>query len=207
MDFFTAVTTQATVKRYEKKDVDDKLIGVILHMANYADSAGNLQGWEFIVVRSPEIKKQLHKAALKLDVVKDAPVDIVVCADLKKFSLKYEERGEYLYSIEDTAGAITIMMLTAQILGLGTNWIRAFDEQDVKQILGLPNDIRPVGIITLGYPLEKTEKKNVKPFEYMTSSEQFKKKYDISYMFQTGPKEDAFKPVVNQIIDKLKKDK
>ncbi len=205
MDFFNAVITQGTVKRYEKKEVDDKLIGVILYMANHADSAGNLQGCEFIVVRDLEVKKRLHKAALKLDVVKDAPVDIVVCADLKKFSLKYEERGEYLYSIQDTAGAITIMMLTAQILGLGTNWIRAFDEQDVKTALGLPNELRPVGIITLGYPLEKASKKKLKEFEHMTSLDQFKKKYDISYLFQIGPKEEVFKPIVNQIIDKLKK--
>lgn len=205
MDFFSAVTTLGPVKKYEKKEVDDKLIGVILYMANHADSAGNLQGWEFIVVRDFEVKKQLHKAALKLDVVKDAPVDIVVCADLKKFSLKYEERGEYLYSIQDTAGAITIMMLTAQLLGLGTNWIRAFDEHDVKTALGLPNELRPVGIITLGYPFEKTQKKNLKEFEHMTSLDQFKKKYDASYLFQIGPKEEVFKPIVNQIIDKLKK--
>lgn len=205
MDIFDAITTQGTVKRYEKREVDDKLIGVILYMANHADSVGNLQGWEFIVVRDPEIKKQLHKSALKLDVVKDAPVDIVVCADLKKFSLKYDERGEFLYSIQDTANAITIMMITAQILGLGTNWIRAFDEQGIKQTLGLPNDIRPFGIITLGYPLEKTGKRNLKPFEHMTSLDMFKRKYDVSYMFQIGPKEEVFKPIVNQIIDKMKK--
>lgn len=207
MDFFNAVTTLGTVKKYEKREVDDKLIGVILHMANYADSAGNLQGWEFIVVRDPEVKKRLYKASLKLDVVRDAPVDIVVCADLKKYSLKYDERGEYLYSLQDTAGAINIMMITAQLLGLGTNWIRAFDEQDIKQTLGLPNELRPVGIITLGYPLEKSEKKNLKPFEYMTSIDMFRKKYDISYLFQVGPTEEAFKPIVNQIIDKLKKRK
>lgn len=204
MDFFNAITTQGTVKKYEKKEVDDKLIGVMLYMANHADSVGNLQGWEFIVVRDPEVKKHLHKAALKLDVVKNAPVDIVVCADLKKFSLKYEERGEYLYSIQDTAGAITVMMITAKILGLETNWIRAFDEQDIKQTLGLPNDLRPVGIITVGYPFEKSGKKSLKPFESMTSLDMFKRKYDISYLFQTGPKEEVFKPIVNQIIDKLK---
>lgn len=205
MDFFNAVTSQGTVKKYEKKEVDDKLIGVILYMANYADSVGNIQGWDFIVVRDQEVKNQMHKAAFKLDVVKDAPVSIVVCADLKKFSLKYEERGEYLYSIQDTAGAVTIIMLTAQILGLGTNWIRAFDEKEMKQILSLPNEVRPMGIVTLGYPAIKTERKKPRNFEYMTWIDQFKRKYDISYMFQIGPKEEVFKPVVNQIIDKLKK--
>ena len=207
MDFFNAVTSLAAVKRYEKKEVDDKLIGVILYMANHADSAGNLQGWEFIVVRDPEVKKMLHKAALKLDVIQDAPVDIVVCADLKKYSLKYDERGEYLYSLQDTAGTIAIIMVTAQILGLGTNWIRAFDENDIKAALGLPNELRPVGIITLGYPLEKPAKRKIKPFEYATWIDQFKRKYDLSYLFQIGPKEEVFKPIVNQIIDKLKKEK
>ncbi|MBI2546984.1 MAG: nitroreductase family protein [Candidatus Aenigmarchaeota archaeon] len=205
MDYFNAVTTQSTTKKYEKKGVEDKVIGVVLYMANHAESVGNLQGWEFIVVKDPETKKRLSGAALKLDVVKDAPVDIVVCADLKKFSLKYEERGEYLYSIQDTAGVITIMLLTAQILGLGANWIRAFDEDGVKQILQLPNELRPVGIITLGYPFEKVKKPKIKQFEYMTWSDQFKKKYDISYLFQAGPKEQVFKPIVNQILDKLKK--
>lgn len=207
MDFFDAVTNLGAVRKYEKKEVDDKLIGVMLHMANNADSVGNVQGWEFIVVKDPEIKSQLSKAALKLDIVKNAPVNIVVCADLKKFSLKYNERGEYLYSIQDTASAITIMIVTAQLLGLGTNWIRAFDEENVKRILTLPNEVRPVGIVTVGYPYEKTRKTDLKPFEHMTSSEQFKKKYDISYMTQVGPKEEVFKPIVDQIMEKINKKK
>lgn len=194
-----------TVKKYEKKEVDDKLIGVMLYMANYADSVGGLQDWEFVVVKDTEIRKGLYKAALKLDVVKDAPVDIVVCADLKKASLKYEERGEFLYSVQDASGAITIMMLTAQILGLGTNWIRAFDEEEMKSVLNLPNELRPMGIVTVGYPFEKTLRKNIKPFENMTSLDTFRKKYDISYMFQIGPKEEVFKPIVNQVIDRFKK--
>ena len=205
MDFFNAVTSQGTVKKYEKKDVDDKLIGVMLFMANHADSAGNLQPWEFIVVKDPDTKQRLHKAAFKIDVVRDALVDIVVCADLKKATLKYEERGERIYAVQDTAGAITIMMITAEILGLGANWIRTFDEDDVKTTLGLPNDVRPFGIITLGYPSDKSPKKNHKAFESMTSLDVFKKKYDISYMYQLGPKEEVFKPLVNQIMDKMKK--
>lgn len=205
MDFFNAVTTYGNVKKYEKKGVDDKLIGVMLYMANHAESSGNVQGWEFIVVKDPEIKKQLYNAAFKLDIIIEAPVDIVVCADLKKFSLKYEDRGEYLYSIQDTTAAITILMLTAQFLGLGTNWVRAFDEEKIKQTLSLSNEIRPVGIVTVGYPYEKAHRVKLKDFEYMTSLDQFKKKYNISYMYQTGPKEDVFKPIVNQLIDKLKK--
>lgn len=205
MDFFDAITTRAVVKKFDKTPVNDKLIGAILYMANNAESAGDMQEWQFIVVKDEEIKKQLYNASLKLDVVKDAPVDIVVCADLKKISMKFHERGEYLYSVQDTASVITIMFLTAKILGLGANWIRAFDEAKVKEILGLPADIRPVGIVTLGYPSEKSEKKKLDPFEHLTWVDKYHQKYNISAMLQPGPAEEVFKPIINQIIDKLKK--
>ena len=205
MDFFDAVAEKAHVRRYEKTDVEDKLIGVMLYMANSAESAGDMQSWEFVVVRDSKVKEGLYNASLKLNIVREAPVNIVVCADLKKQSLKYHERGEYVYSLQDTASAITIMMVTAELVGLGTNWVRAFDEAKVKQVLGLPDNIRPVGIITVGYPLEKTRENNRSPFEYLTWVDQYHKKSDKSYLYQTGPKEDVFKPILNQILDKLKK--
>lgn len=208
MDFFDAITKRATVKRYEKKDVDDKLIGVILYTANYAESAGNLQAWEFIVVKDDEdARSQLYNASLKSDAVKSAPVNIIVCADTKKLSLKYQERGENVYAVQDTASVATIMVLTAQMLGLGANWIRALDEDKVKQIFGIPADIRPVGIVTVGYPAEKSEIIRRQPIENLTWYNFYKKKYNKAYYFQTGPKEEVFKPIVNQLIDKLKKKK
>lgn len=207
MDYFDAVISRTGVKKYEKREVDDKLIGVILHMANYAESAGNLQAWEFIVVKDEDTKKKLSEAALRLNIVKDAPIDIVVCADLRKMSLKYQERGEYLYAVQDTASAITIMSITAQFLGLGINWVRAFDEDNIRQILGLPAHIRPLGIVTLGYPLEKSDIVKRQPVENLTWVDFYKRKYNKAYMFQTGPTEEVFKPIVNQILDKLKKKK
>ncbi|MBI2543036.1 MAG: nitroreductase family protein [Candidatus Aenigmarchaeota archaeon] len=207
MNFFDAVTSRKPVKKYEDKKVDDKFIGVMLYMANQAESAGDLQAWEFVVVKNEDVKKKLYEAALKLDVVKNAPVDIVVCADLRKFSMKYHERGEYLYSIQDTASAITVMMITAEILGLGTNWVRAFDEDKVKQILSLPPDIRPVGILTVGYPTIKVETKRKTEYENLAWLDNYKSKYPLSYMFQHGAVkwEEGFKPIGNQIIDKIKK--
>ena len=205
MDFFDAVTKHIQTKKFEKTEVDDKLIGVMLYMANHAESAGDQQAWEFVVVRDEKVKKHLDDAALKIGVIKSAPISIVVCADLTKQTLKYHERGEYLYSLQDTASAITIMQLTAEILGLGTNWIRAFDEGKIKMILELPDDMRPVGIVSVGYPIEKVKERNLKPFENLTWLNRYRGKSNQSYMFQVGPKEEAFKPIVNQILDKLKK--
>ncbi len=207
MDFFDTITSRAIVRKYQKKNVPDNLIGVILHMANYAESAGNLQAWEFIVVKDDDAREQLYNATLKSDAVKSAPVSIIICADTRKMSLKYQERGESVYAVQDTASAITVMILAAEMLGLGTNWIRAFDEDRIKQVFGMPGDIRPMGVVTIGYPSEKSEIIRRQPIENLTWVNFYKKKYDKSYLFQTGPKEEVFKPIVNQILDKIKKKK
>jgi nitroreductase len=194
-----------SVKNFEKTLVDDKLIGVILYMGTHAPSAGNVQPWEFIIVKDEDTKKRLYEAAIKQEQVRDAPVDIIVCADLKKASLKYQERGEFLYSIQDTAGMITIMMITANALGLGSYWVRAFDEELVKDIVKLPKELRPVGIIAIGYPKEKPEKEELIPFERLAWFDKYRQKYHISEFFQPGPRQEVFKPVGNQIIEAIKK--
>lgn len=205
MNIFDAITTRAAVKKFEPKLVDDKLIGVILYMATHAPSAGNIEPWEFVVVKDKDTKKKLYEAALKQEQVRDAPVDIVVCADLKRASLKYQERGEFLYSIQDTAGAITIMMITANALGLGSDWIRAMDEESVKDILNLPKELRPVGIIAIGYPKEKPEKEKLIPFERLVWYDKYKQKYHIAEFFQPGPRQEVFKPIGEQIVEAIRK--
>ncbi len=205
MNLFDAITSRLSVRKFKPDLVDDKLIGVILYMATHAPSAGNVQPWEFIVVKDEDTKKKLFEAALKQEPVRDAPVDIVVCADLKKASLKYQERGEFVYSIQDTAGAMTIMMITANALGLGSYWVRAMDEDAVKDVVNLPKELRPVGIVSIGYPKELPEKEKLISIERLTWFDQYKQKYHISEFFQPGSKQEVFKPIGDQIIEVIKK--
>jgi len=205
MNLFDAITSLVSVKRFEKTLVDDKLIGVILYMGTNAPSAGNLQPWEFVIVKDEDTKKRLYEAAIKQEQVRDAPVDIIVCADLKKASLKYQERGEFLYAIQDTAGMITIMMVTANALGLGSYWVRAFDEELVKEIANLPKELRPVGIVSIGYPKEKPDKEELIPFERLAWFDKYKQKYHISEFFQPGPRLEVFEPIGNRLIEAVKK--
>jgi len=205
MNLVDAITSLVSVKKFEKTLVDDKLIGVILYMGTHAPSAGNVQPWEFIIVKDEDTKKRLYEAAIKQEQVRDAPVDIIVCADLKKASLKYQERGEFLYSIQDTAGMITIMMITANDLGLGSCWVRAFDEEIVKDIVNLPKELRPVGIVSIGYPKERPEKEELIPFERLAWFDKYRQKYHISEFFQPGPRQEVFEPVGNKIVEAIKK--
>jgi nitroreductase len=161
MDVFEAIAKRRSIRKYQDKDVDDKLIGVLLWAAAQAPSAGNLQDWRFIVVRDKKTKELLYNAALRQDHIKEAPVLIVVCSDLQVLGLRYGKRGEIVYSLLDCGAAIENLLLAATALNLATCWVSAFDEEDVKNILRLPDFVRPVAIITVGYPAEKPEEKEV----------------------------------------------
>ncbi|MCC5994270.1 MAG: nitroreductase family protein, partial [Candidatus Aenigmarchaeota archaeon] len=134
----------------------------------------------FIVVRDKKTKELLYNAALKQEHVKEAPVLIVVCSDLEVLSLRYGKRGEVVYSLEDCAAAIENILLAATALGLGTCWVGAFDEEDVKNILRLPDFLRPIAIITVGYPAEEPEKKEV-DYSRFAFLEYYGKKFEFEF--------------------------
>ena len=152
MNLMDAIKTRNSMRDYEDKDIPDNVIEEILNAAICAPSAGNAQDWHFVVVKNPETKKQLAEASIGQDFVASAPVVVCVCSDLEKISRAYGERGTNLYSVQDTSAAIMCLMLAAWDKGLGTCWVGAFSEQDVKNILVLPTNIRPMAMITLGYP-------------------------------------------------------
>lgn len=154
METLECIKTRRSVREYEERDVPNDIIGIILEAATFAPSAGNLQPWEFVVVKERKKREALYKASYYQEHVRDAPVVIVVCADLDKASSRYGFRGKNLYCIQDTAAAIQNILLAAHDIGLGTCWVGAFDEEDVKLTLGLPDNLRPVALITIGYPKE-----------------------------------------------------
>jgi nitroreductase len=179
MNFFDVVFNRSSIRKFQKKDIDERLIGLILYCATKAPSSGNVQDWEFVVVRDEKIKEKLAIAALHQMFIKEAPVVIVVCSDLEKVKLRYGERGEKLYSIQNTAAATMIILLAAKALNLGSCWVGAFDEDSVKEILNLPPKVRPLAIIPIGFPAEEGYKTERIPFENLTWLNQYGKKYEV----------------------------
>lgn len=204
MNVFEAIIRRKSIRRFEKKAVDDKLVGVLLFMATQAPSAGNVQDWRFVVVKDEEQKKKLYKAAWEQDCIINAPLVIVVCSDVKSIGLKYGKRGEDLYSIQDTAAAVENILLSAYALGLAACWVGAFDEDGVKAVVGLPEHIRPYALLPIGYPAEDPKKPDRIDFDNLTWLNKWGEKYEISYILQPGPKRE-FKPIGNVIEEKLKK--
>jgi nitroreductase len=155
MDLSEVIMNRRSIRKYENKEVDDDLINKILEAGIWAPSAGNLQSWEVIVVKDHQRKVQLAVACYIREFIAQAPVVLVICAYKRRSGATYGDRGRDLYCIQDAACAAQNMLLTAHDLGLGTCWNGAFDEDSVSDLLKIPEGVRPVAIITVGYPDEK----------------------------------------------------
>lgn len=155
MDVFEAISGRRSIRKFKKRDVERELILKIVEAGIWAPSAGNIQSWEVVVVRDEKTKEKLAAAAYMRDFIAKAPVVLVLCADKQRSTIIYEERGSDLYCIQDAACAAQNMLLAAYALGLGTCWVGAFDEELVRKTLDVPEHIRPVALIPLGYPDEK----------------------------------------------------
>ena len=160
MDVSEAIKNRRSVRAFSSQPVSDEEIDRLIEAARWAPSAGNLQPWEFIVVREPEIKHGLCKAAGNQTFIEKAPVVVVVCADPQRSAKGYGSRGINLYCLQDTAAATQNMLLTAQAMGLATCWVGAFHEEKAKKVVKIPEGVRPVAIVPVGHA---TEKPRVRP--------------------------------------------
>jgi nitroreductase len=150
LDLKDVILHRHSVRIFSNKKVSSDVIAEIIEYANLAPSAGNLQARDFIIVEDINIKKELCSAALDQEFIVEAPINIVVCANLNRIS-SYGYRGKELYCIQDSAAAIEHILLLAVDKGLGACWIGAFHETEISKILNLPSYIRPVAIIPIGY--------------------------------------------------------
>ena len=152
LDVFEAIKERRSIRSFTAGDVSDEAVKQLIDVARYAPSAGNTQPLELVVVRDQKIKQLLTLAALNQMFIQKAPIVFVVCADITRSRMHYGERGEKLYSIQDTAAATENILLAAQEMGLVTCWIGAFNEKEVAKAINAPKNTKPVAIIPVGYP-------------------------------------------------------
>jgi nitroreductase len=152
MDAFEAISGRRSVRSFGADTVSDDDVDRLLDAARWAPSAGNVQPWEFVVVKKPEAKSALSEAAFSQMFIESAPLVIVVCADERRSSRTYGARGKNLYCIQDTAAAVQNILLAAYSMGLGACWVGAFEEKKVVRVLKAPDGVRPVALVPVGHP-------------------------------------------------------
>ncbi len=151
MEVFDAIRNRRSIRSFKKAEVSDETIVRLIEAASCAPSAGNIQPWEFIVVRDLQERRELAAAALNQSFIEEAPVAVVVCADQARSEEGYGSRGKDLYCIQDTAAAIQNLLLAAYAMELGACWVGAFEEEMVRKTMKTPKHVKPVAIVPLGY--------------------------------------------------------
>lgn len=150
MELMEAIRTRRSIRRFLDKPVEEEKILAVLESGRLAPSARNMQDWRFIVVRDQVTRQKLAVAAKDQQFVAQAPAVIAACGT----SNYIMTCGQPTYAIDVTI-ALDHMTLAAASLGLGTCWIGAFYEDRAKEILGVPDDVRIVALMPLGYPAEE----------------------------------------------------
>jgi nitroreductase len=154
MDFETVVKRRRMCRGYLDRDVPQEKIDRILDLASRYPSAGHTEPQEFIVVRNRRMKEDLARAALDQMFVAQAPLVIVVVSDVRRSARRYGERGVRFFSIIDGAFVAMLILLAVVDESLGACFVGSFYDEEVQEVLGLPPDVRPIGIIPIGYCAE-----------------------------------------------------
>ncbi|MBU0975769.1 MAG: nitroreductase family protein [Patescibacteria group bacterium] len=157
MGILDIIKKRRSIRKYLSKEIPLELILKLKEALIWAPSAGNLQSRKFYFVTNGEIRFDLAKAAFDQQFLVEAPLVVVACADLEASSVKYSGKGKELYAIVDTSLSVQNMMLVAYEAGLGTCWVGGFEEYKVKEILDLPDKLRPIALVPVGYPAEKID--------------------------------------------------
>ncbi|HHL45914.1 MAG TPA: nitroreductase [Gammaproteobacteria bacterium] len=157
-DFFETVRHRHSIRKYQAETpVETEKLNAILEMACAAPSAGDLQAYHITVVHSEQVRKQLAGAAPRQQFLAEAPVLLVFSAEPVRSAELFGERGANIYALQDTTIAATYAQLAVVAAGMASTWVGDFDEQQVREILGLEADQIPLSILSIGYPAEVAE--------------------------------------------------
>jgi nitroreductase len=171
LDFYDVVQKRLSVRSYKPDPIPEDVLNRIIEAGRLAPSAKNYQPWKFIIVKDPEIRKALVPACRGQASVGEAPVVICGCAIEAQV---WKGMGGY-WSAEavDLTIAIEHMILAAAAENLGTCWIGAFLEAEVKKVLAIPDGVKPIALTPLGYPARESKPRPRKPMSEIVCHDRY----------------------------------
>lgn len=176
MDLNKAIKERHSVKNFKlTKKVDWKDVIKSVDAANYAPLAGNIQTLRFILV-SDRKKIQALAVPCQQSFVAKADYIVVVCSELAQIKRAYKERAEK-YSKQQAGAAIENFLLEITNLELGCCWVGAFDDEEVKRILEIPDDVEVEALLPVGYEIGKGKQNKKTDLDNVLFFDKWKNKY------------------------------
>ena len=182
MEFKEVVRKRRMVRNYDaSKPVSREVLERIVAAAQRAPSAGFSQGQRLVVVTDPDVRKRIAEIAQEPEYVEAgfdpwvsrAPALIVPCVSEATYHARYQEPDKARedgteidwpipYWYMDIGATALLVHLAAIDEGLAAGYLGLADYTDLKQALGIPADMQPVGIITIGHPLPDRKSRSLK---------------------------------------------
>jgi nitroreductase len=151
------ISRRVSCRDYKPDPVPVEDLMRILEAARLAPSACNKQPWRFAVVRDPGLRRRIVEEGflpgIRMDWALEAPVHVVIGMET---SFVIHRLGGAISGVDypwvDIGIAGEHLVLAATELGLGTCWIGWIKPRAVAKIVGWPRSVKPVAVITVGYP-------------------------------------------------------
>ena len=164
-----AIRSRRSIRAFKSKPVEEEKLQRVLEAGRLSPSARNVQDRKFVVVRDRATREKLMKAAKNQTFIAQAPVVIVACGTHSEYVLSCGQPASPI----DVAIAVDHMTLQAVAEGLGTCWVCSFSEPDVKKLLAIPDTVRVVTLLPLGYPAEEPAARPRKPIQECVCFEKY----------------------------------
>jgi nitroreductase len=176
MNVQEAIESRRSVKHYDPEHVmPEEELARLIELTKLAPSSFNMQNYRLVVVRDPELRKQIRAAAWDQAQVTDSSVLFIMCADLEAHKADpakywshapqevqdilgpmilpfYDDKPQLIRdeAIRSTALAGMTLMLAAKDMGYGSCPMIGFDHDAVSKLMNVPDDHVLSFIIAVG---------------------------------------------------------
>ncbi len=169
---YRAVFERRDCRRFLPDPLPDELVARLLTAAHHAPSVGFMQPWNFLLIRSEEVRRNVHDAfgranaeaaarfagergecyrALKLEGILESPLNLCVTCDRSRHGpVVLGRTSQPEMDLYSTVCAVQNLWLAARAEGVGVGWVSIIDPADLVVILRLPEAVVPVAYLCLG---------------------------------------------------------
>lgn len=169
MELQDAIAKRRMVRSYTDEPVDPDALRRILDLARRNPSAGFSQGQRFVVVTDADTRREIAQLGSEDEYVAKgftpwmsaAPVHVIPCADERAYHDRYNEPdklgedGEIDWPVPywhvDTGASLMLLLLAVVEEGLAAGFFGVHKLQGLKDLLGIPAGVHPLGVVTVGH--------------------------------------------------------
>ena len=152
MELNQIIKERYSVRQFKDKKINDEILKELLETINYIPTATNAQPELIYVLKSDEALEKINKCARTFN----APLVLLVACDT---NIAWHSKKEEGYNTTEMDGSITAtyLMLKSWDLGLGSVWIRLFDANEVQKEFLMPDNIKPICLLAIGYATDDSK--------------------------------------------------